>query len=487
MRDYKTSLKNNIFISTLYQGLTMIIPLITAPYVSRILGADGIGIYSYTQSYAMYFSLFAALGTVSYGTREIAQHRDSKEERSQLFWEIALLSFITSAFCLTVWGAWILFNAKYRIYYLVLTFTLLGTMVDISWFYAGMEQFRYTIMQNSLFKILGTVAIFVFIKEKDDLWLYVTILSLTIFLANLSMWVYLPKFISRVPLKGIRIKRHFRETLVYFVPTIATSVYTILDKTLIGLITQETAENGNYEQATKIINMAKTLSFAGVNMVLQSRISYLFVGNNEEEIKRRIEMSMEYILFMGFGLTFGIIGVSEKFVPLFFGPGYDKTVTLLQFMAPLTIIIGISNCLGSQYYTPAGLRAQSARYIITGAVTNLICNLLLIPHFKSIGAAIATIIAETTITVLYMANNRGFYRTRILARQTKNKLIAGVLMCFVMALLGSRIDKLFPALIAEFFAGSAVYILSLYVMKDNFMMEMVIPAGKAMLNKRSKG
>lgn len=468
MNNSKPSIKKNIFISTFYQVLLLIIPLITAPYVSRVLGPDGIGIYSYTQAYAMYASLFCALGTVSYGTREIARHREDKKKRSQLFWEIATLSVVTSMVCIVFWGVWTLINTEYRIYYMVLTFSLFGTMLDISWFYAGMEQFKYTVTQNSIFKIIGTIAIFTLVKEHDDLWMYILIMSLTTFLANASMWVYLPRFIEMVPIKSIRIKRHFRETLVYFIPTIATSIYTILDKTLIGLITHNTYENGYYEQATKIVNMAKTLSFSGVNVVLQSRISYLFAGDNEEEIKEKINLSMDFILFMGFGLTFGIIGISEVFVPWFFGPGYDKTIILLRMLSPLTIIVGISNCLGSQYYTPAGLRAQSAKYIVTGAVVNLACNLILIPQLASVGAAVATIIAEGVITVLYMKNNSGFYRTSTLLSQTWKKLLAGILMCFAMILIGHNINRPFTAILVGFVMGSALYVAVLLIAKDSF-------------------
>ena len=144
------------------------------------------------------------------------------------------------------------------------------------------------------------------------------------------MWIYLPKFVNRVSLKGIRLKKHLKETFIYFIPTIAISVYTILDKTLIGLITQDTSENGNYEQATKIVNMAKSVCFAGVNAVLHSRISYLFTEKKYEEIKQRISASMDYILFIGIGICFGIIGVAQRFVPLYFGPGYEKVIPILN-------------------------------------------------------------------------------------------------------------------------------------------------------------
>ena len=150
--------------------------------------------------------------------------------------------------------------------------------------------------------------------------------------------------------------------------------------------------------------------FAGINLVLSSRISYLFAEKKYEEIKKRISISMDYILCIGIAICFGLIGIAKRFVPLFFGPGYDKTIELLQLMAPLIVIIGISNCLGAQYYTPAGLRAKSAKYIIIGSIINLFMNLLLIPRIRSIGAVIATIIAELMISVLYLHSCDGYYQ-----------------------------------------------------------------------------
>ena len=475
-------LKKNLLLSTFYQILTMVLPLITAPYVARVLGVDGTGIYSYTHSYSMYFCLLGALGTVSYGTREIARHRENKAERSQLFWEIALLTIITSFICICGWGVWILFNQAYRIYYLILTITLLGTMFDISWFFAGMEEFKYTVTQNSIFKLLGAASIFIFVKRPEDLWIYVLILSLSVFLANISMWVYLPRFIQKVPISTLKIKRHVRETFVYFIPTIATSVYTILDKTLIGLITRDTSENGNYEQATKIVNIAKSVCFTGVNLVLQSRISYLFAEKKYEEIKDRIEKSMDFILFMGIAICCGLIGVAERFVPLYFGPGYEKTIILLQMMSPLVMIIGISNCLGSQYYNPAGLRAKSAKYIIIGSVTNLVLNLLLIPYLKSIGAVIATICAEIIISVLYLHFCDGYYQFRDLLKSGWKKCVAGLIMLGIVVFVGKRIENAFVSVALQCVCGAVIYFSLLYLFKDSFMINVIIPQTKGIIH-----
>lgn len=467
------SIKINIALNTLYQILTMIIPFITTPYVSRVIGSEGIGIYSFTLSIQTYFSMFAALGTVSYGTREIARNRNDKYNRSLLFWEIELLTIFTSLVCIIVWVIFIGLSNSYRTYYVVLTMNLLNTMFDISWFFNGLEQFKYTIIKNSIFKILGVVLIFIFIKKSTDLVLYIGIMSMTTLLGTLSMWFYLKHFLCKISIKDIHIMHHLKETVIYFVPTIATSIYTVLDKTLIGTITDNSKENGYYEQASKIINMLKSLTFTALNTVLGSRISYLFAQNKIDEIRKRIDKSVNYILFVGFGIMFGLIAIADRFVPVFFGTGYSRVSILIKLLSPIIVIIGISNCLGSQYYNPAGLRKKSAIYIIIGSITNLVLNLLLIPRYWSCGAAMATIIAELIITILYILNCNNYLNFYKIIQFSWKKIISGMIMFIVINFYNSLQLKNIIIIIFQVFSGVIIYVGLLILLRDRFIIDIM--------------
>ena len=467
------SLKKNIAISTVYQVLLILLPLITAPYIARVIGPEGSGIYDYTNSVQTYFSMFAALGTMSYGAREIARVRENAAQRSKLFWEIELMTVITSSVCIAVWFILICFVTRYRIFYIVLTMGLISTMFDISWFFAGLEQFKYTVTKNAMCKLAGVVLMFLFVKDKDDVLLYVIIITASMMLGNMSMWLYLPRFITKVDFKTLSIRRHFKETLIYFIPSIATSVYTVLDRLLIGMITHDSAENGFYHYTMQIINMMKAVTFAALNSVLGSRIAYLFANEAYDEIRERIHDSINYILFMGVGICFGLIGVSSRFVPLFLGPGYDRVVVMLSMMSPIVIIIGISNCLGSQYYTPAGKRRQSARFIIIGALINLCLNLVLIPRFWGYGAIAASIAAELVITVLYIRYSEGYLPVRILWTEGWKKLASGVAMLAVIRLIDTAVKNNAAALVLEVAGGFAVYCLVLVLLHDSFISDIV--------------
>ena len=466
----QVSIKKNFAYSLAYQILILVTPFITTPYISRVLGADGVGIYSYTNSIIAYFTLFAALGTVSYGTREIAQHRDDKAQLSKLFWEIEIMTIISSLVCLAAWILFICVSKEYRIYYIALTPLILGTHFDISWFYSGCEQMKYNVIRNSAVKIIGIIALFVFIRTKDDLIWYVVINSLVQMLGNLTMWTYLPKFLEKIDFRTITLKHHFKETLVYFVPTIATSIYTVLDKTLIGVITKDEYQNGYYEQATKIVNIIKSLVFTSVNSVMGARISYLFASDKIDEIKEKISLSLDYIMFLGFGCVFGISAVANVFIPIFCGKGYEPVVNLLYVLSPIVLIIGISNSLGSLYYTPSGQRAKSAKIIVLGSVVNLILNLIFIPKLGGTGAVISSLIAETLISVLYLRFSHGFMTVGMILQKSWKRLIAGAIMLIAVMLINTNIHIMpILQLILEIAAGVLIYIGLLAMMKDSMI------------------
>ena len=481
--DTQPSLKKNIAISTLYQILIIILPLITAPYIARVLGPDQSGVYDYTNSIMTYFAMFAALGTASYGVREIARVRDDVAMRSKLFWEIELMTVMTSTVCIIAWFIFIAITPQYKVIYLVLTMGLLSTMFDISWFFAGMEQFKYTVTKNAACKLIGVILMFLFVKKEEDLLLYVIIVISSTMIGNLTMWLYVPKFVEKVDFRTLTFRKHFHETLIYFVPTVATSIYTVLDRTLIGVITKNKAENGFYHYAMQIVNMMKALTFSSLNMVLGSRLSFLFAEKKYDEIKEKIADSTNYILFMGYGICFGVIGVAERFVPVFLGPGYDRVANMLILMSPIVIIIGISNCLGSQYYTPAGYRKLSAKYIIIGAIVNLLLNLLLIPKYWGYGAIAASLIAESVITILYMKNCNGYLRVETIIKDSWKKIIAGVVMLIVIRALDGIISSDILALLVEVAVGFTVYCAVIMLLRDSFMTDLLM--GKVLKKKRS--
>lgn len=458
----------------LYQLLEVIVPFITAPYLSRVLGADMVGVQSYTNSIQAYFLLFAALGTQSYGAREISRNRDDIKAYSRLFWEIELMSMATSAAALAAWIILIALSSTYRVFYLIMIPNLLGSMLNITWFFNGLERFKLTVIRNMFFRLAGVAFMFAFVREKGDVVIYIALLSLINLLSNISLWVYIPKLTAKTAFRELRIAGHFKQTLAYFIPTIATSVYTVLDKTLIGLITKNNTQNGLYEQAENIIRVANRISYSGINAIVGVRISYLFVENKIEEIHARIENSMNFIFFMGVGCACGLSAIARRFVPLYFGAGYEGVEYLLYVLCPISVIVGASNCMGSHYYTPSGRRTQSSKYLIVGSCVNLVMNLCLIPYLQAIGAAIATVIAELTITMLYVRNSNNYMSLKLLIQIGWKKIISGIIMFIIVFHLGKLINiSELMIIVIQIIVGMAIYILGLFILRDKWTVKYI--------------
>lgn len=467
------SIRKNYIFRLCYELLNIIVPFITTPYISRVLHADGVGTYSFTHSIVTYFMLLAALGTASYGMREIAQNRDNKEAMSKLFWEIEMMVVLTSLVSLLLWFILIFFSNQYKFFFLALTPFIISIMFDISWFFTGLELMQYVVIRNTICKVLGLCLLFLLVKTSEDLILYILINSSVQLIGSLSMWTNLHKFIMPINLKKLSIKKHLKETIIYFIPTIATSVYTILDKSLIGIITNNPNQNGYYEQATQILLVVKAITFNSVNAVMGARMSYLFASDRIDEIKLRIQRSMNYIFLLGYGCVFGMCGIAKRFIPLFLGSGFEPVVNLLYLMSPLVIIIGVSNCLGSQYYTPSGKRKLSAKYIVIGSVLNLCLNLIFIPKFGAFGAVIASILAELCITFLYMNSCDHYLSYLTLFTLSWKRILAGMIMFICVYGFGiiSEIPLLLTVLL-QLLIGVTVYYFVLIIMKDDMLMEL---------------
>ena len=466
----KTSIKKNYIYNTLYQILTLLIPLITTPYASHIFEADGIGIQSYTNSIVSIFIIFASFGTAKYGQREIARNRDDKEKASKLFWEIELLNIACTSITLIVWLAFVLITDQYKMIYTVLSMQIIAVAFDISWFYGGYEKFKFITIRNVIVKIIGIIILFASVHTKNDLLLYIGLTSATGLIGNISMWTYLRKFICKVKIKDLNVKSHFKNTLVFFIPTIATSVYTILDKTMIGVITKDNAENGYYEQANKIVNMAKTIAIS-LNTVMYARMSYMFVENKIKEMKELLNKSLHYMFTIGVPMVLGIMGIAKNLVPWFFGDGYEKVSLILYFNSPLVLIVGLSECIGIQYLTPSGQRARSSKAVIIGAVVNFCLNLLMIPFIKSIGAAIASIFAELIIFILYVYMTDKFVTWKEIFKISYKKFIAGIVMLIVILFIGNICNATMITTIIQITVGAIIYAITMLLLKDEFVLE----------------
>ena len=477
------SVKKNYLYNMTYQLLTLVLPLVTTPYVSRVLGAQNIGIYSYTLSISAFFILFGSLGIAMYGQREIAFVRDNREKRSSTFWEIVILRAITMLLAIVIFDiVFVNGNNDYRIYYRILLLETAGNVVDISWFFQGLEDFRKTVMRNMAVKLASVTCIFLFVRDSSDLPVYFLIYVFSILLGNLSLWLYLPKFIYGPRHGDLHVFRHFKPTLALFIPQIAIQVYTILDRTMIGAIIADKSEVGYYDQAQKIVKILLTV-VTSIGTVLMPRIAHTFASGDMEKVHEYMRKSFRAVFFFAFPLIFGILSVADAFVPVFFGAGYDKVKLLMPVISPIVFLIGMSNVTGIQYLLPTMRQKEYTISVLAGSGVNFCMNALLIPHFGALGASIGTVIAETSVTSIQIFFTRRDFPWPRIIRSMGPYLLAALVMFAGCLTFRHFVPAGWGSVIGQALVGALIYGSVLMLMKDPCV-NMLLDAVKKRIRKR---
>lgn len=392
------SLKKNYFYNVVYQLLLIAIPIITVPYTSRVLGAEKIGIYSFTYSIVYYFMLFALLGMNNHGNREIAKVREDKTKLSRTFWNIYAVQLIASLIAIVGYLLYLGFFAnEFKNIAWIQGLSLLSAVFDINWFFYGLEEFKVTVVRSAIVKVLSLACIFVFVRTADDLPIYTIIMAGGMLLSQLVLLPFASKYIELVKPRWKEMKTHMIRSLVLFIPVVSISLYTIMDKIMLGVMSNVT-EVGYYNQAERMISIPMAL-ITSIGTVMMPRMSNLVAKNNRVQIMKYMEKSVGAMALMTVPMMFGMIAIAQAFIPLFLGPGFEKSVVILILLATVMMFKGMGNVLRVQYMTPHRMDKEYVYITIIGALVNLAVNLLLISQYSSIGACIGTIVAETAVIV----------------------------------------------------------------------------------------
>lgn len=487
----KKSVKANYIFNLIYQLLLLVVPLFVTPYVARVLGSVGSGQYTYTFSLVSYFTLLGSLGFAYYAQRYIAKRLSDKKEMTIAFWELILCRFISTLFSLVIYVLLIIFNVygdKYNLLMEIQVINIVALGFDISFFYQGKEEFRRIVFRNLIIKALTILCTFLFVKKSSDLRIYTLIQSLGVLISNLSLWGYLRKDLTKVSFSELHPIKHFLPSLLLFLPAIATTIYTSLDKSMISWITKDDSQTGNYEYADKLVKMALTC-ITSLGTIMISRNSILVSQKNEDGLKKNINKTCNFVFLLGLPITFGLISVSDNLIPWYLGEGYDYSIILLKILAPLTVIIGLSNILGLQLLIPLNKDKKFTLAIFCGAITNVIFNLILIPFLGCLGAGIATLISELTVTAIMLYFCKAYIEIKYLIKKFFIYL-SGSLMMFAACLIESI--YLESSILNSFLivlTGISIYGIYLLVIRDEMLLNFLFPIWKKvsiLLNKIRK-
>ena len=397
----RRGVKSNFIYTLTYNFLNILIPFIITPILSRKLGAENIGIYSYYYAIAYYFVIVTMLGLNNYGNRSIASVRDDAEKLSKTFWDIYYLQLFMSVLAIIVYSLYFVFFAEQKAIAGLLLLYVISAGLDVTWAFFGLEQFKFTVIRNLIIKCLTLSLILLFVKRKSDLGLYTAIMSAGFLLSQLFLWTRV-KGIFRFRKPNIKDSLvHLKPNLVLFIPVVAISIYNMMDKIMLGNM-QNMEQVGFYDSAIKIINIPQVIVTA-LGTVMLPKITNLISTGGRDKATNYLNKSLIFVAVISSAFTFGIMTVSKEFVNLYLGPGFEEVIMLLHMLMPCLIFKAYANVARTQYLIPMGFDAVFVKSVCFGAIINFVFNFILIPRMAARGACIGTIAAEIFVAVYQLA------------------------------------------------------------------------------------
>lgn len=450
------SVKKNFMYQAFYEVLIIILPLITSPYVSRVLGVSNVGTYSFTYATANYFVIFAFLGIKKYGNREISRKRDNQELLNKTFSSILILHFIVAGLAVLAYFCYALFSsAEIRVYTIISGAYVVAAFFDITWFFFGLEKFKLTVVRNSVIKLVSVICIFIFVRNNNDLWKYIAILAFANLFGQISLWGYVFKFVKICKVTANDIFKHLSPMFVLFIPTIATSLYNYMDKIMVGAISGN-RQLGLYENSEKIISVLVSV-IGSVGTVMLPKMSNLIATGNKEKEKYYIDASMQFVMCISIGMTFGLIGIANVFAPIFWGIEFSECALLLIFLAIVLPVKGYTNIVLTHFLIPNKQDKQYTLSVSVGAFVNFIINFLLIPKMESMGAVIGTIVAEVSVCIIEAyACRKELTIGRYILESFPYLIIGAVMFCCVKGV-GLLLDAGILSMVLQIIFGAMVY------------------------------
>lgn len=469
----KSNIKINYFYNLLTQLLNIFIPLITSPYLAKTIGAAGIGRYSYTQSLVTLFISFGVMGASSFFAREIAYRRDSKKECSILFWEAVLLKNFTLFFSVLVYGLIIFVQPKvYHALLIIQVIDFFAELIDINWFYTAKEKFKNIFFCNLFIKLISIILLFECVKSIHDLEIYAIIVSACNLIGKLVLWKGINKSLLKIHFDELKPLKHFKEVFIVFLPQIATLIYTILDKIMLGVISHSDVENGYYAQGQNIVKMLLTV-ITSLSAVLMPRMANLFIKDNEEQIKLYLLNALKFVWLIATPMMMGIILLSKTFVIWFLGIQFEKVALLLCISAPLTLIIGLSSVINTAYLFPANRQKLITCILFLGSGINFLLNLVMIPKWQSIGATIATVCSEAIITIIMTVFLTRMIRIKVLIEISLKYVFSSVVMFIVLYQTCNFVEYTLLNILLIVIKGVIFYFLTLFVLREEYVVNLV--------------
>lgn len=455
-------IKNYVYNAS-YQVFVLLVPLVTIPYLARILGPTGVGINSYTNSVIQYFILFGSIGVNLYGNRQVAFIRDDKDALSRTFYEIFFMRMLTILIAYLFFLIFLVLTSQYQVYYLAQSISLIAAAFDISWFFMGVENFAVTVLRNFIVKIITLFSIFVFVRSESDLTNYILILSLSLLVGNLTLFPSLKRYVYLPELSKLHLWKHLLPSLVLFIPQMATQIYLIVNKTMLGLMTSVEAA-GYFDQSDKLIKMVLAIVTA-TGTVMLPHVANAFAKGEKEKTKIYLYRGFAFVNIMAVPMMFGLVAVTPKLVPLFFSDKFKVVTSLLIMEAIVILFISWGSVVGNQYLLPTKQMKSYTSSVILGAFVNVIMNIPLIYFWGARGAVITTVISEAVVSGYQLFSVRNQVNFHRMFEGFGKCMCAGLGMFIVVEVLDTTLPVSWTMLLLEIMAGIFTYLVLLILFR----------------------
>lgn len=450
------SLKKNFVYNIVYQILIIILPLITAPYIARVLGAENVGIYSYTYSIAYYFSIFAMLGISNHGNRMIASTKKNRDKMSVTFWSIYAVQFFTFVISIIAYVIYLATFAKdNKLILIIQTIYIISGMFDISWLFFGLEKFKITVTRNIIIKFLTVISIFLFVKTKNDLVQYTFIMVLGTLLSQIYLWKYVGKEVNSIKIDMNIIRENIKPILILFIPVLSFSIYKVMDKIMLGNMASY-EQVGYYNNAEKITNIPMGIITA-LGAVMLPRMSTLIAEGENKKTEKYIIMSIKLVTVLASAIAFGLMGISDVFSPVFFGEDFSACAPIIILLSITVFFISWANVVRTQFLIPNHYDKIYIFSTIIGAIVNLVLNLIFIPKYQAMGAAIGTIAAEFTLMFIQAFSIRKDINIFKVIFRYLSFIILGLAMMLAVQTIGKLMGTSIKTLIVQIASGIVIY------------------------------
>lgn len=446
-----------------YQVLAIVVPLITSAYVSRVLRPEGVGANAFTNSIIQYFILFASMGIGYYGNRQIAYVRDNRPKMAKTFWEIQIVKTIMTLVSIIAFEIFLIFYTRQFDYMVAQSLNLVAVAFDISWFYEGVENFKVTVLKNSLVKIVSMIAIFLFIKGPYDVTLYIVVLALSTLLGNLTLWPDIYRDLPKVKIRSLNPWIHFLPMVELFIPQIATQVYVQLNRTMLGVMVNETA-SGYYQYSDSLVKLILALVTA-TGTVMLPHVANAVSHGDMKKVNQMLYKSFDFVSAMAVPMMFGLAAISLTLAPKYYGPGYGPVGPAMMIESIVIIMIAWSNVLGVQYLLPIHHQKQFTISVTVGALINIVLNFPLIEIWGLDGAMWSTVLSESGVTLYQLIVIRGLLSYKELFKGTWKYLLSGLGMFLLVFWMNIHLKDSWLMMGLEVAVGVIIYTIMVIILR----------------------